>query len=71
MVDRNDPGAGDPSAMAAMADDWGERAESIRSSQTSVRSAAEAASGSSWSGEAHDAFQRQVAAVEPDLRIRP
>ncbi|GLJ79570.1 hypothetical protein GCM10017586_12520 [Microbacterium imperiale] len=69
MVDRNDPGAGDPSAMAAMADDWGERAESIRSSQTSVRSAAEAASGSSWSGEAHDAFQRQVAAVEPDLLV--
>jgi uncharacterized protein YukE len=68
MVDRNDPGAGDPSAMAAMADDWGERAESIRSSQTSVRSAAEAASGS-WSGEAHDAFQRQVAAVEPDLLV--
>ncbi|MFS0713121.1 hypothetical protein ABC195_04505 [Microbacterium sp. 2P01SA-2] len=55
--------------MAAMADDWGERAESIRSSQTSVRSAAEAASGSSWSGEAHDAFQRQVAAVEPDLLV--
>lgn len=68
MVARNDPGAGDPSAMAAMADDWGERAESIRSSQTSVRSAAEAASGS-WSGEAHDAFQRQVAAVEPDLLV--
>lgn len=69
MVDRNDPGAGDPSGIAALADDWGNRAKSIRDSQVSVRSAAEAASGRSWSGVAHEAFQRDVAVAEPDLLV--
>lgn len=67
MVDRDDPGAGDPSAIRGAAGSRRENAERIASMSSSVRAASVSASGVAWTGVSQVRFQTTIDETLPDL----
>ncbi|WP_127817689.1 hypothetical protein [Microbacterium sp. CPCC 204701] len=67
MADLKDPGAGDPWTLRAAGWERQFKAAAVTAMSTSVVSAASAASGASWTGQAQVAFQASVDVVVPDL----
>ncbi|WEK13707.1 MAG: ABC transporter C-terminal domain-containing protein [Candidatus Microbacterium phytovorans] len=66
---RLDPGAGDPGALRAWAEDRHARAERLARTSTDVVDAIATASGAAWTGAAHDAFVREIDTALPELDV--